>query len=101
MPFRLPAWSTYPPAMDKHTTGIERAARMKQWSGKKGGMPPATDPLADPAPGSPADLMARWLRHNQLRGCSPATVASYRWPLLRLLEWCARQPPGHPAAGGR
>ena len=94
------AVSNHPWTMNKHTSGIPRALEMKRWSQHRGGLPPSADPLAGQPPGSLPELMERWLRHNLLRGCSPATIASYRWPLLRLLEWTTVHPvdPGGDAA---
>ena len=62
---------------------------MKNWRDKKGGLPAAADPLAGHPPGTLPHLMDRWLRQHTLRGCSQATVSSYRWPLLRFLKWDA------------
>ena len=73
--------------MNRHSKGIDRARHMKTWSDRRGGLPPAEDPLATRRAGAFDDLATKWLQHSAARGLSPATVESYRWSLLRYRVW--------------
>lgn len=74
-------------AMNKHSKGIDRARHMKSWTDRRGGLPPAQDPLESRQAGAFDDLASKWLLHCAARGLSPATVESYRWSLLRYRTW--------------
>ena len=73
--------------MNKHTKGIERALRMKQWSDKKGGLPAREDPFEGGEAGVFDRRVRQWIAELQQRELSPATIETYRWPLLRFRTW--------------
>ena len=73
--------------MKKDTKGIERALRMKQWRDRKGGLPPAKDPLKTGSAGTFDALASQWLEALKLRHLSSSTIESYRRALLRYRIW--------------
>ncbi|NNM28604.1 MAG: tyrosine-type recombinase/integrase, partial [Akkermansiaceae bacterium] len=73
--------------MNKYTKGIERALQMKQWNDKKGGLPARSDPFEGGEAGAFDRRVLQWLAELRRRGLSPATIETYRWPLLSFRAW--------------
>lgn len=80
-------WASMGDTMNKHTKGIERALQMKQWSDKKGGLPARKDPFEGGEAGVFDRRVRQWIAELRQRELSPATIETYRWPLLRFRTW--------------
>jgi len=67
--------------------GINRAARMRRWSKKKGGFKAAPDGFDRSDAGTLASRADAWLARLEERAYSPRTLQGRHWALRMFLSW--------------